>query len=120
MDPNANLREQSEILAELAPTVGPVPRERSERLRELRKALRHWLGMSGFAPDWTAYPHAAQSFKRWAGFPVAHPVHQITAWRGNSADEMPLCGADKDAPDVWGYRTTDARFVTCAACKVAQ
>jgi hypothetical protein len=54
MDPNANLAEQERIL-----TSSPIDRA---RLRELRDALREWLGNGGFAPDWARHPKAAKYY----------------------------------------------------------
>lgn len=43
-------------------------------------------------------------------------VHGIKAWSGKPEDESPMCGADKNAADVWGHRTVFADFVTCSDC----
>lgn len=44
------------------------------------------------------------------------PVHLITRWSGNAADETPLCGMDRWDVFVWGYRTADRNFATCREC----
>lgn len=54
MDPNANLKEQEDILTQ----VGPQDSYSTARLRELRSALRGWLSKGGFDPDWAAAPNA--------------------------------------------------------------
>ena len=54
MDPNANLREQEDILNE---TRG----KGNARLRELRAALRDWVGNGGFMP--TCWPECPRSAK---------------------------------------------------------
>jgi hypothetical protein len=64
MDPNANLRRQEELFAELR------RRGCSEELRagwhreldELRLALAEWLAKGGFEPDWSAAPWASIYF----------------------------------------------------------
>ena len=48
--------------------------------------------------------------------PAAHPIHEVSAWSGKVEDESPICGADKNAPSVWGYRTVSTGAVTCAEC----
>jgi hypothetical protein len=92
MDPNANLKEQAELLAALRTgrsssvavfacdlQVSPATwdtcgrgslradfnaERRSDRARlaELRAALMDWLQGGGFAPDWGRYPAAAQYY----------------------------------------------------------
>lgn len=92
MDPNANLKEQAELLAALATgrssSLAAFARElhvspstwdtcgagslrsdfnaerRSDRSRlaELRSALTDWLHGGGFAPDWSRYPAAARYY----------------------------------------------------------
>lgn len=44
-------------------------------------------------------------------------IHLIAAWSGDEQDESPICGADKNAVDVWGHRTAAIDAVTCEACK---
>jgi hypothetical protein len=44
------------------------------------------------------------------------PVHEISAWTGNPEDETPICGADKNDPNVWGRRTVYTGYVTCDGC----
>lgn len=44
------------------------------------------------------------------------PTHLIKAWTGNTKDEAPICGADKNDAAVWGYRTIYPAAVTCPAC----
>lgn len=44
--------------------------------------------------------------------PPLHPVHEIAAWTGDRDDESPICGADREAGDVWGYRTVHTNQVT--------
>ena len=58
MDPNANLREQEDILTQ----VGPVDCYERARLKKLRIALREWLDNGGFAPIWDNYPKAHRYF----------------------------------------------------------
>lgn len=65
MDPNANLREQADLLAD--PHHGSLHNYDRYRLHDLRIALRDWLQGGGFAPDWDRYPAAAANFKRWQG-----------------------------------------------------
>ena len=55
MDPNANLREQDQLL---------TGKGDAARLRELRMALRVWLTDGGFEPDWAAYPRAARYYRQ--------------------------------------------------------
>lgn len=43
-------------------------------------------------------------------------IHYIRAWSGEVRDESPVCGADKNAPDVWGNRTAYPKYVTCDGC----
>lgn len=59
MDPNANLREQEDIL-----TTPHKDRYDYARLRELRSALEDWLNYGGFEPVWSDYPLAARYFGR--------------------------------------------------------
>lgn len=58
MDPNANLKEQSELLE-------AQDRADISRRAELRRALLEWLCGGGYAPDWTLHPAAAKAYKRW-------------------------------------------------------
>jgi hypothetical protein len=62
MDPNANLREQEQLVASYAGRKLP-DRHDAARLRYLRKALRAWLTDGGFEPDWAANPRAARYYK---------------------------------------------------------
>lgn len=48
MDPDANLREQNEILARVRD--GKLKRSDADRLDELRGALSAWLASGGFQP----------------------------------------------------------------------
>lgn len=72
MDPNANLKEQAECLADLARVPVVVGDRLSaddrrflrSRLSELRAALTDWLARGGFEPDWSAYPAAARYYGR--------------------------------------------------------
>lgn len=59
MDPNANLKEQSELIAVV---LDPVDRR---RLSELRRALQQWISSGGFKPDWKAYPDATKAYRAW-------------------------------------------------------
>ena len=60
MDPNANLKEQSEILSEIKTYAAPEHRAiLRARLKELRIALCQWLRNGGFAPEWKAFPKAS-------------------------------------------------------------
>jgi hypothetical protein len=43
-------------------------------------------------------------------------VHAVRAWSSNSNDEAPLCGLDKNAPEVWNNRTIYHAWVTCENC----
>lgn len=61
MDPNANLREQEEILNTPA-----KDRDRA-RLKELREALWGWLDGHGFEPTWHKWPKAARYFRSYGG-----------------------------------------------------
>jgi len=65
MDPNANLKEQHELLAKRAD--GPLHNYDRYRLHELRTALREWIAGGGFVPDWTRYPEAADNYGTWSG-----------------------------------------------------
>lgn len=68
--------------------------------------------------EYNHYPFwAAQRAK---AAPPLHPVHEISAWTGDPDDESPICGANKDAGDVWGYRTVYTNHVTCSACIAAR
>lgn len=64
MDPNANLREQAELLL---PTwqVSDLSTYDRRRLSELRRALQAWLSSGGFAPDSKAYPDAWKLYLVW-------------------------------------------------------
>lgn len=44
------------------------------------------------------------------------PIHAIIRWSGEQADEIPLCGANKNNPMVWGKRTIYLSSVTCKHC----
>lgn len=67
MDPNANLREQEQLLAARHRPSGDlsqVPDARQAqadhaRLWDLRQALYDWIRDGGFEPDWAACPRAA-------------------------------------------------------------
>jgi hypothetical protein len=62
MDPDANLREQEEILR------FPVLQRTSAqvmRLIELRRALLGWLKAGGAEPQWWRCPLASRHFNRW-------------------------------------------------------
>lgn len=50
-------------------------------------------------------------------FPANHPVHEISAWSGTPKDETPICGADRAAVSVCGYRTVYTASVTCLDCR---
>ena len=56
MDPNANLREQEEILHRDG---GRESDADFARLWDLRQALYDWLREGGFAPDWSTAPNAS-------------------------------------------------------------
>jgi hypothetical protein len=60
MDPDANLKEQDQLVQ----LEQPDTHDRA-RLTELRRALREWIARGGFAPNWPAYPAGAASFKHW-------------------------------------------------------
>ena len=66
MDPNANLIEQERILDALADFVVPMNASTENghrrRLRELRRALKGWIGSGGFAPEWVKAPRASVYF----------------------------------------------------------
>lgn len=71
MDPNANLREQEDILARSTrrdangTNHGTVPtRDDYRRLGELRQALYDWIRAGGFEPDWTLGPVARHYYGR--------------------------------------------------------
>jgi hypothetical protein len=58
MDPNANLREQRDLIDSTDP-------DDVDRLGELRQALREWLDRGGFPPAWDRDPAVSWAFKRW-------------------------------------------------------
>lgn len=58
MDPNANLKEQAELL-------NATSNYDKRRRSELRQALQAWIANGGFAPDWSAYPEATKAYKQW-------------------------------------------------------
>lgn len=71
MDPNANLKEQAECIADLAfnrrdaATNGHAAESVKyyrRHLADLRAALTDWLNAGGFAPDWSRYPSAARYY----------------------------------------------------------
>jgi hypothetical protein len=66
MDPNANLRMQENLLADLNLPYVPASVRRTYRqeLNALRAHLRTWLNGGGFEPDWSACPMAAKFFGR--------------------------------------------------------
>lgn len=71
MDPNANISEQENLLANRhqyhkVPYVTEAERRDARRLRELRQALAEWLARGGFEPDWNLAPRvaAARGIKR--------------------------------------------------------
>jgi len=45
------------------------------------------------------------------------PIHAVRAWSEDVNDETPLCGADKNDPQVWNKRTIYHVWVTCADCR---
>lgn len=65
MDPDANLAEQDQILAD--------GRHERGRLAELREALREWLQRGGFEPQWHRAPRAAAFYGRGIGHAVSVP-----------------------------------------------
>lgn len=71
MDPNANLQEQSELIAECSEyerdsTMGhPAYGEARTQLTERREDLYQWLARGGYAPDWSRHPEAAGAYKQW-------------------------------------------------------
>lgn len=58
MDPNANLREQNELLH--TESYGG-----KDRRAELRRALLSWLSSGGFEPNWSKYPEATKAYRKW-------------------------------------------------------
>lgn len=67
MDPNANLQEQAELLAEMAEyepneTHHPAYLNARDDLQYARSTLAEWLERGGVAPDWARYPTAARYF----------------------------------------------------------
>lgn len=58
MDPNANLKEQNDLL-------NAESLSDKRRRAELRRALADWLWSGGFKPDWSKYPDAAKAFRKW-------------------------------------------------------
>ena len=66
MDPNANLREQSELLIEMSEyeadgsTWHPAYLNARDDLQYHRSVLSEWLECGGFAPDWSKYPDASK------------------------------------------------------------
>lgn len=64
MDPNANLKEQAELLQQRRPD-GSLHSYDRYRLYDLRTALQEWIGKGGFEPTWSAYPDAAAAFRVW-------------------------------------------------------
>lgn len=47
---------------------------------------------------------------------MANRIHEISAWSSDPVDESPICGADKNDPEVWGHRTVYTNHVTCDKC----
>lgn len=64
MDPDANLREQEQIINRRGATRGSVYYSDVARLDELRRALGEWLARGGFDPNWTYGPTASIYFER--------------------------------------------------------
>lgn len=62
MDMNANLARQQELLGEGYPDNSYARYE----MYDLRVALREWLARGGAEPDWSAYPLAAEAYKKWS------------------------------------------------------
>lgn len=62
MDPDANLREQENILSSSARGA-----EDRVRLKELREALWGWLRSHGFEPRWSECPKASKHYKSYGG-----------------------------------------------------
>ena len=58
MDPNANLKEQNDLL-------DSVDEFDQERIADLREALYDWLARGGFQPDWDKYTQAGIAFNKW-------------------------------------------------------
>lgn len=59
MDPDANLREQHELIHATKTTATRA------RLYELRIALLDWMHRGGCEPAWADYDDATRLFKRW-------------------------------------------------------
>lgn len=109
MDPNANLREQAELLAILAKGAQRVFVETGEdarairrRLADLRALLAEWLQRGGFAPDWTRYPAASRYYgDRVGALSCGHFARVTDLLRAGSLD-CPTCArlqAIEDAAD---------------------
>lgn len=66
---------------------------------------------NGTGETWTARIFLATHEKE-----TTKPIHAIKSWTGELDDETPLCGVNKDAPDVCLNRTIYPRAVTCQGC----
>lgn len=62
MDPDANLREQEDLLNQRTRDA----HDRA-RLKELREALWGWLHGHGFEPQWHKCPTAAKHYRSYGG-----------------------------------------------------
>lgn len=68
MDPDANLREQEELLKEMAEyeadntTHHPAYRNAGVDLVIVRLDLKDWLAKGGFEPDWSLAPNARKYY----------------------------------------------------------
>lgn len=68
MDPNANLRDQEELLQEIDEYDDnpghPARHLAIDDLRAARAGLSDWLARGGFEPDWSKAPNAAKYYRR--------------------------------------------------------
>lgn len=62
MDPNANLREQEELIVTRQRPDGTLHNYDRYELHDLREALTEWIARGGFEPDWSAAPNARKYY----------------------------------------------------------
>ncbi len=70
MDPNANLKDQHDLMTEIAEyrdtPYHPAVANARKDLHDTRVALHEWLRRGGYAPQWDLYPTATLAYRRWA------------------------------------------------------
>ncbi|MCA1841069.1 MAG: hypothetical protein LC723_12225 [Actinobacteria bacterium] len=70
MDPNANLKEQEELLQEMSEYEAdgaenhPAYKNAADDLGRYRAQLRRWLSNGGVEPDWSTCPNAAKHYNK--------------------------------------------------------